>query len=126
VSWERVAGVQDPPPALLRLAARAKRVYGDPQGAAALYTRLLAARPDDVEARAGMVRSLALTDPAAAEAYDDGADGHVAPAPDPDAIETQTVQRTYRTARTVFAANETAARCVRCEPSSLARMHPCC
>ena len=87
---------------MLRLAARYKRVYGDARGAAALYERIVAASPDDVEALAGLIRSLALVDPALAEKYESSMP-EVTPATDFDAIETQTVQNTFRSARVVLA-----------------------
>ena len=93
----------------MRLAARFKRVYGDARGAAAIYERLIAATPEDTEALAGLIRSLALVDPAQAEKYE-SAMPEVTPAGDVDAIETQTVLRTFRSARVAAGAADGVAR----------------
>ena len=84
-------------------------MYGDARGAAAIYERLIAATPEDTEALAGLIRSLALVDPAQAEKYE-SAMPEVTPAGDVDAIETQTVLRTFRSARVAAGAADGVAR----------------
>lgn len=75
-------------------------MHGDARGAADLYQRIVTADRNDVDALAGLIRSLALVEPAQAEQYE-AAMPEVTPAADVDTIERETVLRTFRSARAV-------------------------
>ena len=96
-------GCQNPVPAVIRLAARFRRENGDGPGAATLYEQVIASTPDDVDALAGLIRSLALVDPARAEAYESAMPA-VAAAGSASTLEVQIVQSAYRAGRSVAAA----------------------